>query len=611
MGRAYKHLCGGDMSNYLKQLILLIVIPSFLISCTEEPANDPGTDASPPDSVVSIKGAKEPTVQDIEKNLFTNPALNFEKVLLENPEVFSPPGEVDGVGSAEQQVLQQKNLNKPIQYGVGAAGITMDTTFAEAKNLLTIPIYGPDEDGQAYYREELVVIWKDDGDRKPQMIIPVGGYLGTMSAGKFGELSYQTKFLDYKNDGIQGAARLTLELYLELEEVVDQSYNCLASGRCRLIYGDENQKNFVMVFPGAVFLMAKEEFQLAEIRLIRDVDPGVLANDLDLKSGEIFPPEMASFQLGETKKEIFDRINETAVKAFPEVFVSTDSFTYAWNGVYFLFHRSNYDNNVTEAEDEDLHFATQMTPLYPGYLLVDGKRVIMTQTEDDIRFDLEVMPAPESQASDVVIVDEFTVETKLTMNTKVRKQDSILFTERFADFLASQMTGEFSNVRYRTWGIQNPTKNNREISVTIEAYQDGSLKGQFIGFQVSEEQEKMDYVITGLMDPEIAPFSKVTLPASEGDVERLVVEKPVVNLITGDPVIDSITQQPKTEMRQDDVYTKLAGIKLNDLIKLEEIDALGRGEATVTYMGGDSSLGEVKERAGYAEEGTYSIPLFN
>ncbi len=585
------------MSNYLKQCLLLILIPSFLISCTEEPANAPGTDSRPPETTVDLNG-------DIQFK-------NFKDMVATSPDVFSYPGEIDGVGSEEQEALKLENIRKPIVYGIGAGGITMDTTYEESKTLLTPPFRGPFENGATLYNEQLYVVWKQEGDRKPQIIIPIKGYLGKMDGGKFGNLDFTTKFLKYKPDGQEGAVRLIQELYLELEQVEDESYNCLATGRCRLIYGDVNQPNFVMVLPGAVLLMAKEEFQIAEVRIVRDIDPGMLANNLDLLSGDVLIPEQAPFQLGQTHQEIFDRINASPVKSSPEVYVQTDSLVYAWNGVYLIFHRSNYDVDVTEAEPSDQNYAVQVTPEYPAYLTLDGKRILMLQDQDNISFALETMPDPQTAAMDVVNISATEVESKMTMNTIVRKQDSMMFARAFADFLAQQLSGRYDQVRYRMWGFQNDAKVNKEISVSLSAYNSEDLKGVSIGFEINEEQQKMNFMTVGLMDPEYGAFSKIVLPTSTEDVVRKSVEQPIINDITGDVVMDLVLNQPKTEVRKSNVFTELAGFKLNDLVKLEEIDALGRGEATVTYMSADPSLGEIKERAGYSDEAIFNFPQFN
>ncbi len=636
------------MSKSLKRLSLILFLTSLIVSCSEEPANESGAKETPVSAEVGLKGpgtgaAGNVDAATIKNNPFNNPAINFDKAILENPEVFSAPGENEGVGSVEEQKLKDFNLRQPIVYGIGAGGITMDTTYEESKTLLTPPLRGPFEDGSTLYNEQLFVRWKQEGKRKPQMIVPTGGYLGAMEAGAFGELTFQTKFLNYWPDQQQGAVRLIQDLYLELEKVSDTSYNCLETGRCRLIYGDVNQANFVMVLPGAIFLMAKEEFQIAEVRIVRDVDPGMLNNNLDVLTGDIRVPEQDPFQLGQSFGEIFDRLEASPVKATPEVYLNPDSLVYAWNGVYLIFHRSNYSVEVTAAEAADKNMMTQVTPAFGAYLTLGGSRILMTQTADDISFARETLPNPATMDMDIVNLSETEVEVKMTMNMKIRKQDSKLFAKRFAEFLASELSGRYDVVRHRMWGYQNEAKVNKEIFVSIEAYNSDSLQGVDIGFEVNEEQEKFNYFTVGKKSPEFSGFSKVTLPASSDDVARVAEAMPVLNSITNGEVLEEVPNPnyekemqnyltvlnqvgqeiivpekpkktmmvPKMELRKPETFRELVGVKLNDLVKLEQIDALGRGEATATFLSASPEAGEVKERVSYSDQKVFYYPFFN
>lgn len=585
------------MNNQLKWRTLLSLLMLTIISCTRQPANDPGTNSSPPEATLKPAGVVQ--------------FKKFKDLVSTSPDVFSYPGELNGVGSAQEEELKLENIRKPIVYGVGAGGITMDTTYDESKTLLTPPFRGPYENGATLYNEQLYVVWKNEGDRKPQIIIPIKGYLGKMDGGQFGPLDFQTKFLDYKPDGQKGAARLIQDLFVQFEKVEDASYNCLQAGSCTLIYGAENQPNFVMVFPGAVLLMAKEEFQIAEIRIIRNVNPGLLANNLDLLTGDILVPGQSAFQLGHDKKTIFDRLEASPVKSSPEVYIQTDSLVYAWNGVYLIFHRNNYGVDVTEAEPTDVNIGVQVTPVDPAYLTLAGKRILMTQTPDDIDFALEMMPNPDTQDMDEVVYSETEVESKLKMNTKVPKESSMLFAKKFAEFLSRELANDYDKVRYRIWGFQNTAKVNKDITVSLSAYNEGSLQGVSVNFEVSEEQQKMNFMSISLMDPAYAAFSKVVLPQAEENLTRKMTEQNLVNEITGDPVMDMVLKQPMTKVAKSPVFTELLGFKLNDLVKLEDIDALGRKEATISYLSGSDDLGEIKERGGFIDEGVFNFPQFN
>lgn len=544
---------------FLKSIFIGMTTVSFLLggACTEAPKNDGNAKAFP---VIPPIG----NVEDVAgKKLFEQ--------LKVSPDVFSNPGEVTGVGSVEDEALKQANLRKPIDYGIGAGGITMDTTFAESKKLLTPPFRGPFANGMALYNEQILVIWKDEGERKPQLIIPMGKYLGKMAAGKFGKLDFQTKFTSYKGDKPeQGAARLARELFIELEQIEDTSYDCLATNRCTLIYGAENQANMVMVFPGAVLLLAKEEFQLAEIRIIRDVDPGILANNLDILSGDVLVPHEAPFQLGQAHKEIFDRVNSGPVETNPEVYVRTNFIGYSWNGFWYSFHRTNYDLAVTQAEDTDRVKNVEINSEFPALLTVGGVPVLMDIIDGDLNISLMTGLEPEPP-----------FQSMLTMSRPIPQGNSLEFMTEFGDFLKTELAKKYDVITVRTQGWQNPVKIHKELTTVIQAYKSSDLKGVRITFQLNEEQGKLSFFNVSLLDNSINAFNKLILPNTLSDLSRT-----------------------------EGFFTELSGIRLNDGIALSEIDALGRLEATAEFVRPSVDAGII-ERTTYIEQSVFDVPVDN
>lgn len=97
--------------------ILIFALGFGLASCSDAPENDSQSKLAPIEPPPSLNG-------DVNLQKFS------DKLKL-SPDVFSYPGELDGIGSAEEAQLREANLRKPILYGVGAGGITMDTTFEE------------------------------------------------------------------------------------------------------------------------------------------------------------------------------------------------------------------------------------------------------------------------------------------------------------------------------------------------------------------------------------------------------------------------------------------------------------------------------------------------
>ncbi len=611
------------MFRYLKQVLLLILIPSFLISCVEEPANAPGTKEGVREGSEDFSGNDQ--LKDLKDSLTSNQPL-------------VKPGSSTGIGSDEFNAKKEANASAPILYGVGAGNITMNTTLAESRKILTPPRVGPNGRGQALYDEALFVQWLSDGDRTPYMIVPTGDYDGGMQAGSFGELNFQSKFLNYEEDGQEGAVRLTRELFVELEQFEDKSYNCLATARCQLIYGGPNDTFFVIVLPGAVFLMSRVDFQIAEIRIIRDIDPFVLNNDLDMMSGSIIVPnDEPVIDFGSSFESIDKRFKAAQVDSEPYIFVNTRNTFYSWNGVALGFFRTNFSIDVKAAEPTDQVFATRVEPEFSSRLTINGQPVLMIKKGDDLAFALETQA--EAGNPDVLTLSEEDSIHRLKMNTGIPKRLSMTFAKTFANFLSKNLEATYDKVRYRVTGFQNDQVRDKRISVGIEAWHSESLQGVVLFFQVNEEQERLSYLGVEAMDPLLDPFSKLVMPASEQIVSLGMVEAPVINKDTNQPVMIEVpnpnyekekqelislglsaaiagaTPQKtirvqKMETRKADEFTGLSGFQLNDLIQLEDIDALGRNEATATVILPKElkDLGEIKGRVQYTDRGNYMVP---
>lgn len=172
------------------------------------------------------------------------------------------------------QEKAETNMKRPILYGYGAGGMTLGNTYEQSKILLTEPSKGPYENGVALYDEKIVVLWENDSpnnDSLPKMIFVVKDYLGTLDAGeKIGKIKPgdRIKGFYFKDNPLKAAQDITNELYNVLEKTGENKVDCLETMDCRLIFGSELQRNFVIVLPKMVALIDREDFSLRELRLI-------------------------------------------------------------------------------------------------------------------------------------------------------------------------------------------------------------------------------------------------------------------------------------------------------------------------------------------------------
>jgi len=323
------------MSTLKTFLISLIGVFLFSTGCTEAPLND-------------LESKKAPVKLPLDLN--TTQEKNFNQALDNFKPTKAGEGASVGDGSPEEIKLREENLRKPIIYGVGAGGVTLDTTLQESK-------------------------------REPIIIFALGGYLGSLAGGPKGPINMQTKFTEYRSEG--GLERLSQDLYNAFEKPESEDYNCLEQGTCTLIVGDKNQANVVIVLPGAAFLIAKEEFQVAQIRIIRANEPGPLNSGVDLLSGSILVPD-STRKLGDT----YSRITEGLEDSQPQIFPSPGKFLYNWNGVLYGFKTNNFSNDAEKAESRDIAELVSLSPPYPGLLTADGTPIIYKVGGSTLEFEL-------------------------------------------------------------------------------------------------------------------------------------------------------------------------------------------------------------------------------
>lgn len=577
-----------------KLLYIFIICSSLgLLSCTEAPLNDPESKAGPRINAL---------------NLAPTQAKNFNLALDRDQPQKPGQGASIGDGSPEELELREKNLNKPIVYGVGAGGITLDTTLKQTKTLLTPPRIGPTEDGHAIYNEALYVIYSLNGDRLPSLIIAMKGYLGKIDAGPMGKISMQTQFDEYRGEG--GLERLINEFYQVFEKPEDPNYDCLAARQCRLIVGDGNQANIVILLPGIVFLLAKEEFQMSEIRIIRNTNPEALDSHLDILTGTILSPDKER-KLGDSFESIIEGIGSQ-----PEIYTSYNSVGYSWRGVWYSFHRTNYANTVSQAEPNDPARAVVVQPPYSSLLTVNGTPIIYKVGGDTLTFEVQSQEEnteadKDPQVPELQGTGPFGItETPLNLNLFIPKFRSEMFVQNLTDFLKTELKKEYDKVHEVISGVQNTEVVNREISSSILAFDSSSRSGIQILFQVNEEQQRFDFFQVSLVNETLFPFLSKVLPTYTEPVAKALVQKEVTNPDTGAVAINPQTGQPITEVVPADNYRTLAGISIGDIVQLSEIDALGRGEATANLwdLSSRQPLLPQPERVGFSERDVFYSP---
>jgi len=176
-------------------------------------------------------------------------------------------------GDANFDQVIKENSSKPIIYGVGAAGITFDTSFTDSKKILTQPSYGPTIDGEAVYNEQIFVRWRTKGaPRTPMYILTFEDYLGKIQIKKpVGQiddsLGMGSDLSSYMGETPkEGANQLAIDLYQALTGTEE---NCIDEHICNVEWGDEISIGIIIHMPGMIALFTKDDFTLDRAFVIK------------------------------------------------------------------------------------------------------------------------------------------------------------------------------------------------------------------------------------------------------------------------------------------------------------------------------------------------------
>lgn len=96
-----------------------------------------------------------------------------------NPDGGKVPGKLAEMDPEESAKRKARNEIQPLEFGLGAAGITMQTPQSQARSILSAPL-GVSQ-GVEFYNEHIRVMWSSSGDDPmPSIIIVDEGYPGSL-----------------------------------------------------------------------------------------------------------------------------------------------------------------------------------------------------------------------------------------------------------------------------------------------------------------------------------------------------------------------------------------------------------------------------------------------
>lgn len=523
--------------------ILILFVALTACSKSHEDYNSSREEAPPinPEQVnPTIVDQEEPSLVNLDG--FTIPAWQA----IDDPLIGG-----DHEGTVIADAKAEFNSNQPIVYEGGAGGITFNTTFEESKSILSKPRSGPDASGTAYYEGEgLQIVWRTDEPRIPVAIYTLNNYQGKMKmfGGKKQFVGMKDSFVAESDGGYSpnefGAAQFAKDYYRFITGNMDVK-DCLAEQLCLIDYGTPEQENFVFQIPGRImWLLSKDRLQIYVMLLLRQVGQGILANDLNILTGQFLIPNEAPLGFGDTFQDVEERLKVDTFTA-----VSTNSYGREYDGVYLVYKRTKFDRKDTTPLADDKMLAVQVWNNYRNRLTLDGKPIIVRETANSV----DVLTLEQAQLTPP---PEGARQIPLNINLALQDANVRPFAEKLTKFLETQLQMKYPNalVSSRFSGAHQVV-DIKDYSAYVVAYDAAADDGLFLSFGIGEEQ---------------------------GNLQNFFVTKVGSGFNAMDPLILTRTKTPVEKRPGAQFYDTLSGVTIGDTIAVTDWD-LGRGEATVAY----------------------------
>lgn len=578
------------MSLVIKPYGLFLFLFTFIVACSNAP-DQPQTFAEGPGATVIGSGDKG-------KN-------NVDYVIDYQEGQDEVGGWLGEEGDADIDQIVKENSEKPIIYGVGAGGVTLDTTFAESKKMLTKPVFGPNQDGEAQYNERLYVRWRTEGEKRtPFFILALPGYKGKIqitkpSGGITRDLALSDDFSSYMGSNPrEGADQLAIDMY---RAFTGSDQNCVKDNICTINWGDQFQNFYLIQFPGLIVRLSKDRFVLFIGLVQKTIPQGPLANDFDIFTSSFVIDGEEPIQLGQSFEEVDSRmVAADASLDELEISVNLDNFGRGYEGIFLIYEKTDYSRESIRPKKTDRLMGVSLYDQYRNNFLVDGLPVYVHESDNSVT--ISEMPK-----SDLTGTQTKTLQTK--MNLKPGNIKS--FSEQLVAFLKKKAMHKYPVVSGRLIG-QHQIKSVKEYDGQIVGYDPATKKGVYIGFTTSEETGNINDIVSIIIREDLSAYDALVVPLS---ADNQAVQKVSINNWV-DKSGHSIMSSSKLPY-----YSELSGVRLNDLLKVSDKDILARNEATIEFVQPFSvndflpavvkeNIG-LKERASYSNQGEIYLPAVN
>lgn len=543
------------MNQILIRLFYILTIFAFVASCSNAPDQPGGFDRGPTNTKLDPQG------DTIKNNVKVISDIKAEEI---------PGGYIAEAGSPEFDAIVKKNSEQPIVYGIGAAGITLNTTFEDSKQTLARPAYGPDNAGQAQYSEEVIIQWRTQGVRTPYFILTLPGYKGKIqiikeSGGVTQPIGMTDEFTSYMGSNPRaGADRLAIDMY---KAMTGSDSNCIEDNVCTVDWGEEFRNFYLITFPGLIVRLSKDRFSMFISLVQKTIPQGPLANDFDLFDANFLVDGEAPISLGDTFENVDGRLLAADASLEDiEIAVNTNFFGRGYSGIYLLYQKTDFSRESLKPQPSDLLLGVQLYDQYRQNFLVNKKPVFIVETPDSVYL-------TDTPSTDLVGARVKPLQTKINLLPSNIKS----FTVQLVDYLKKAAEQKFPVATGSVSGVHQ-IKTIKEYSGQVVGYDPATKKGVYISFSTSEETGNLNSFVVLLIDERIQAYDQLVVPMADENspLKKAVVEVPMVDN-AGVPTGGTI-------QRKLPAYTELSGVRLNDLVVISDKDVLARQEATLSFV---------------------------
>ncbi|WP_141731833.1 hypothetical protein [Oligoflexus tunisiensis] len=190
--------------------------------------------------------------------MLKSPKRPLDKVTTEptNPDGGLVAGRVPDISYEESLQRKMRNEVMPIEFGVGAGGITMATTYDEAHDRLAKSV--GTFNGLEFFPEDIRIEWTSQEPQTPAFFIVGPGYKGKVNLGEtLGMVGMQTSFETFLDSTATEPIRTLLKkIGGVFEGNTAATYDCEQAFTCRL---DENDTYMILEYKRGVLLLSKAE----------------------------------------------------------------------------------------------------------------------------------------------------------------------------------------------------------------------------------------------------------------------------------------------------------------------------------------------------------------